>query len=114
MIRRPPRSTLFPYTTLFRSQHHLTKNSIYSITPYKKGILFLRFSSYHFSTSCYPHVSFKSFPFRYSRVLSKLPSSLYFFQIPSFRKLVYFPVSNSFPFSQYNFQIPVPLLKILL
>src|SRR2546427_2877724 len=23
MIRRPPRSTLFPYTTLFRSQHKL-------------------------------------------------------------------------------------------
>src|SRR3989449_11742631 len=23
MIRRPPRSTLFPYTTLFRSQSHL-------------------------------------------------------------------------------------------
>src|SRR2546430_13630205 len=23
MIRRPPRSTLFPYTTLFRSCHHL-------------------------------------------------------------------------------------------
>src|SRR5258705_7454882 len=23
MIRRPPRSTLFPYTTLFRSQHAL-------------------------------------------------------------------------------------------
>src|SRR5256885_8513521 len=22
MIRRPPRSTLFPYTTLFRSHHH--------------------------------------------------------------------------------------------
>src|SRR2546430_3281138 len=22
MIRRPPRSTLFPYTTLFRSMHH--------------------------------------------------------------------------------------------
>src|SRR3989441_4938968 len=22
MIRRPPRSTLFPYTTLFRSEHH--------------------------------------------------------------------------------------------
>src|SRR2546430_9997946 len=22
MIRRPPRSTLFPYTTLFRSQHY--------------------------------------------------------------------------------------------
>src|SRR3712207_8130976 len=24
MSRRPPRSTLFPYTTLFRSQHHLS------------------------------------------------------------------------------------------
>src|SRR3712207_8469424 len=23
MIRRPPRSTLFPYTTLFRSHHHV-------------------------------------------------------------------------------------------
>src|SRR3712207_7829452 len=24
MIRRPPRSTLFPYTTLFRSQHYFS------------------------------------------------------------------------------------------
>src|SRR5256885_2988873 len=27
MIRRPPRSTLFPYTTLFRSQAELSGNS---------------------------------------------------------------------------------------
>src|SRR5260370_4124828 len=26
MIRRPPRSTLFPYTTLFRSRFHSSKN----------------------------------------------------------------------------------------
>src|SRR2546429_6023763 len=26
MIRRPPRSTLFPYTTLFRSQHRCTRD----------------------------------------------------------------------------------------
>src|ERR1043165_10044343 len=26
MIRRPPRSTLFPYTTLFRSLHRLPRN----------------------------------------------------------------------------------------
>src|SRR5256885_4384333 len=26
MIRRPPRSTLFPYTTLFRSDHQLRGN----------------------------------------------------------------------------------------
>src|SRR5258708_21065095 len=25
MIRRPPRSTLFPYTTLFRSRHRLAR-----------------------------------------------------------------------------------------
>src|SRR3989454_4610665 len=25
MIRRPPRSTLFPYTTLFRSRHSLSR-----------------------------------------------------------------------------------------
>src|SRR2546426_8553487 len=28
MIRRPPRSTLFPYTTLFRSQRHADGNPV--------------------------------------------------------------------------------------
>src|SRR5438445_8566813 len=28
MIRRPPRSTLFPYTTLFRSDHATTRPSL--------------------------------------------------------------------------------------
>src|SRR5258705_3646233 len=28
MIRRPPRSTLFPYTTLFRSTRQITANSV--------------------------------------------------------------------------------------
>src|SRR5256885_6761948 len=28
MIRRPPRSTLFPYTTLFRSQHGILRNGV--------------------------------------------------------------------------------------
>src|SRR3712207_9436394 len=27
MIRRPPRSTLFPYTTLFRSERHLEREA---------------------------------------------------------------------------------------
>src|SRR2546425_9663059 len=27
MIRRPPRSTLFPYTTLFRSAHHAARRA---------------------------------------------------------------------------------------
>src|SRR3712207_7410563 len=30
MIRRPPRSTLFPYTTLFRSMQHVEEAGIHS------------------------------------------------------------------------------------
>src|SRR5256885_10869139 len=34
MIRRPPRSTLFPYTTLFRSaQRELIRQAIVALTP---------------------------------------------------------------------------------
>src|SRR5258708_20084707 len=32
MIRRPPRSTLFPYTTLFRSLYFLQKQDIIEVT----------------------------------------------------------------------------------
>src|SRR3712207_7605217 len=31
MIRRPPRSTLFPYTTLFRSLHHNARGFFFYI-----------------------------------------------------------------------------------
>src|SRR5258707_8590982 len=31
MIRRPPRSTLFPYTTLFRSVHLLTEHTAVAV-----------------------------------------------------------------------------------
>src|SRR5260370_16596855 len=34
MIRRPPRSTLFPYTTLFRSQPR--KNSFHRSCPWRR------------------------------------------------------------------------------
>src|SRR2546426_5238408 len=33
MIRRPPRSTLFPYTTLFRSIHHEIQNDLDPALP---------------------------------------------------------------------------------
>src|SRR3712207_7272250 len=33
MIRRPPRSTLFPYTTLFRSEHRLAE-----VRPHKQPV----------------------------------------------------------------------------
>src|SRR2546430_12650871 len=35
MIRRPPRSTLFPYTTLFRSRDG--QESEHSVVPVKRG-----------------------------------------------------------------------------
>src|SRR5438034_7308111 len=36
MIRRPPRSTLFPYTTLFRSSSVRTKSSRWTATNRKR------------------------------------------------------------------------------
>src|SRR2546430_15114768 len=36
MIRRPPRSTLFPYTTLFRSGIWCTMLSVYTV-PFRSG-----------------------------------------------------------------------------
>src|SRR2546430_5445134 len=39
MIRRPPRSTLFPYTTLFRSQRDLERGRV---EPVSDGVLAAR------------------------------------------------------------------------
>src|SRR3712207_7877819 len=39
MIRRPPRSTLFPYTTLFRSHHlvdYVEPDEAYSVARYRR------------------------------------------------------------------------------
>src|SRR5256885_17166330 len=38
MIRRPPRSTLFPYTTLFRSIAHLRSFESHGSSPSRSGI----------------------------------------------------------------------------
>src|SRR3712207_6952946 len=35
MIRRPPRSTLFPYTTLFRSDHYLGKETVQNMLAFR-------------------------------------------------------------------------------
>src|SRR3712207_7651447 len=47
MIRRPPRSTLFPYTTLFRSNHIEVDGTVYKIVEFQhvkpgKGGAFVR------------------------------------------------------------------------
>src|SRR3982751_972264 len=36
MIRRPPRSTLFPYTTLFRSGHHAHRSVVRRCAPVRR------------------------------------------------------------------------------
>src|SRR3989442_15037612 len=37
MIRRPPRSTLFPYTTLFRSRHLVETGPIEKVTKFLRS-----------------------------------------------------------------------------
>src|SRR2546427_8422833 len=37
MIRRPPRSTLFPYTTLFRSAHQLAVGALFDLAALLPG-----------------------------------------------------------------------------
>src|SRR2546430_12329360 len=42
MIRRPPRSTLFPYTTLFRSSHSKGEPRFYCFGETGRGVLTVR------------------------------------------------------------------------
>src|SRR3712207_8825613 len=39
MIRRPPRSTLFPYTTLFRSQQGVQRAALGRVELHEKSLL---------------------------------------------------------------------------
>src|SRR3712207_7995593 len=65
MIRRPPRSTLFPYTTLFRSEQHGL------IEPFEPGqirqvngqrVISYGTSSYGYDIRCAPELDRKSTP----------------------------------------------------
>src|SRR2546430_6530533 len=53
MIRRPPRSTLFPYTTLFRSIEHAIDLDEATADLMKKKGLYLELTAYHYSLSEY-------------------------------------------------------------
>src|SRR2546425_3038063 len=55
MIRRPPRSTLFPYTTLFRSDASLLLDSLSAI--YILFITFVAFWIHVFATRSEEHTS---------------------------------------------------------
>src|SRR6202011_3581709 len=49
MIRRPPRSTLFPYTTLFRSSNRKATNPACAMRPAGSSLVFLPRSEEHTS-----------------------------------------------------------------
>src|SRR3712207_8066540 len=52
MILRPPRSTLFPYTTLFRSLHTVIKEAFFShVSSRKQPDTFLTYQFYNFLLS---------------------------------------------------------------
>src|SRR2546430_7616197 len=60
MIRRPPRSTLFPYTTLFRSEHgfHRTRPQItpsaFGRTVHNEGMTALSFGDKGHAVGAHP------------------------------------------------------------
>src|SRR5258705_538369 len=60
MIRRPPRSTLFPYTTLFRSKTFYFPSLVLSAPPSVVHMVFIAFhlSSITFATSLIYFVQF--------------------------------------------------------
>src|SRR3712207_8815480 len=52
MIRRPPRSTLFPYTTLFRSWATASRMASGSCTDAVTGWVIVRMSQVTWSSTC--------------------------------------------------------------
>src|SRR5579864_6795728 len=58
MIRRPPRSTLFPYTTLFRSERAESRYNYYLCTTYETSISLLgAFRSEEHTSELQSHVN---------------------------------------------------------
>src|SRR3712207_7694487 len=71
MIRRPPRSTLFPYTTLFRSRSHRRPPSIGS-WPWPQGQ-----PPSSAATRCAPSATSRTAPRRSEEHTSELQSRQY-------------------------------------
>src|SRR2546426_3533397 len=64
MIRRPPRSTLFPYTTLFRSQEHPVGTGPYKLVKWdrKHEHLLVRNDDYWGAKPYYKYVRIRIIP----------------------------------------------------
>src|SRR3712207_8982240 len=76
MIRRPPRSTLFPYTTLFRSQRAAVVRQLntYGI-PTIAWLLLPHDQGYWFNLGNYPQAIARYHAFREDRKSTRLNSS---------------------------------------
>src|SRR3970040_2627075 len=57
MIRRPPRSTLFPYTTLFRSEEKYDYKPTPEVRSFKEQMLHVASSNYFFIRRSEEHTS---------------------------------------------------------
>src|SRR3712207_8888999 len=72
MIRRPPRSTLFPYTTLFRS--YMDKDLVENLKPYEKNE---KFGMKEDEIEDIPEIFYKDGTFRSEEHTSELQSRQY-------------------------------------
>src|SRR3712207_8165652 len=73
MIRRPPRSTLFPYTTLFRSTVEVSTSVTVPIRPYRSSSIRKPTKKFHDKSS----VSASAACFRSEEHTSELQSRQY-------------------------------------
>src|SRR6266571_4134390 len=74
MIRRPPRSTLFPYTTLFRSRRphdHVERYALYVREPCRRDRKSTRLNSSHMS------ISYAVFCLKKKKTFLKIPALIF-------------------------------------
>ena len=118
MIRRPPRSTLFPYTTLFRSDGILSSYFLllHCCVPYKSSIpsSVPLFPFLHSPCPCFPF--FSSIPSIHCPTLvpqSSVPSSLTLFLPSLYHRVPFFPSILTYPLPLLSSYPILYLLTIL-
>src|SRR2546422_8409483 len=78
MIRRPPRSTLFPYTTLFRSRDTTAQNETpIAANPLNPSYLITGANDWNFNDGCAVNASFDGGQTRSEEHTSELQSRLH-------------------------------------
>src|SRR5438876_4517505 len=83
MIRRPPRSTLFPYTTLFRSDVHIPEGTVigYDLAADKQNYLDRKSTRLN---SSHPSISYAVFCLKKKKKIISSPTITQDARVPSF------------------------------